>query len=205
MIALSPKARFKSLSKVDQFTVTARTLAHEFDLWRKATGSTGSMVFAHNFTMEKLRTDLVEYDASGLWLTTQSIKRIKLAVSRAIKRSLGREAKFMFAIEQQDKNGEPVRPHVHGLAVMRFQPLYHRDLKTRLQHVAGDDSRGVVQISKYSSLVKHGTARIHSEADTRRLALYAAKNNRTVFYRSKPLLVLVHAHFEDLKRHYRGA
>ncbi len=203
MKTLAPKARFKSLSKVDQYTVTARTLAHLLGQRKREDPRRRVMYFAYHIAVGSIDRRYLEFDPATGLLTANSIKKIKRATAASLKSSLGRDAYFMFAIEQQDKAGRIMAPHLHILTVALFTKLYHQELLTKLARVAGDDSPGTIEVRKYSALVKRSNELAWNEADTRRLALYSMKNDATAIYRSKSLLSHVHARFDELKQHHR--
>jgi hypothetical protein len=202
MKKLRPKARFKTLSKADQYTVTARTLAHMLGRLKKENPRTRTMFFAYHVTTEKIDRRYLSFDPVTGFLTDDSFRRIRRATARAMKSSLGKDAYFMFAMEQQDKYGSICAPHLHILAVAELIPGRNRILREDLSKLTGDDSPGVVEVQRYSSLTKRANELAWNEADTRRLALYAMKNDQTRVYRSRNLLDEVHARFEELKRYY---
>jgi hypothetical protein len=198
---LTPKARFKSLSRADQFIVAARTLADQLEAWKKrARFSERRMLFCHSFTLSQIAPRYIVIDPKTGLVTSQSIAKVKRALANAVKQSLGSEASFMFAIEQQDRAGERCAPHVHGLVNARFIPLDHKDFVARLAAVAGDDGPGTVSVKKISSLTKQPRERAWSDPSIRRFAQYATKNCHTVHYRSAPLMRDVPETYEALKR-----
>lgn len=201
---LRPKARFKELSKGDQYIVTARTLAYMLDETRKAIGGPlGKITSGYRLILRSIDARYIEFDPMTDLLTRNSVRKIKRTVANAFRGALGHEALFMFTIEQQDKDGLLISPHVHALAIVPFRSGSLVDLKRRLHRVAGDDDPDTI-MSKHISVWGKGPLELApAEADFRRAALYDTKNDQSEIYRSKALLVHVHQHFERLKKHYK--
>lgn len=201
---LRPKARFKELSKRDQYIVTARTLAHMLDETRKTIGGpTGKITGGYRLTLGVIDARYIEIDPATGLLTRNSVRKIKRAVANAFKGALGRDAIFMFTIEQRNKAGHPVSPHIHALAVVPFRFGSVPDLKRRLYKIAGADDSDTIKSAHISVWGKRRLELAPAEADFRRTALYDTKNDQTEIYRSRALMVHVHQHFEVLKKHYK--
>lgn len=202
---LRPKARFKELSKGDQYVVTARTLAHMLAKTRKTIGGPlGKVTSGHRFTIRTIAPRYIEVDPTTGLLTKNSVKKIKRAVANAFRDALGDEALFMFTIEQHDKAGVPTLAHLHAIAVVPFRLGNISDLKRRLHRVAGEDEPSTVKVQALSIWGQRHNEMAPAEADFRRAALYDRKDDRSETFRSKALLVHVHERFEELKKHYKG-
>jgi len=201
---LRPKARFKELTKGDQYIVTARTLSHQLKQRRGAVGvKWAELTSSRRYTIRTIAPRYVEIDSTTGFLTEASIRKIKRAVANAFKAAFGPEALFMFTIEQQDKDGLPIAPHVHAIAVEPYDLGNIANLMMRLHRIAGEDEPNTVMIQRLAIWGERDFGLGLAEADFRRVALYDSKNNRSVTYRSKELLVHVHEHFEELKKHYK--
>lgn len=145
----------------------------------------------------------VEIDPGTGLLTDDSLKRIKRAVANAFRGALGQEALFMFAIEQQDKTGAPIQPHVHALAIVPHAPGIISKLKGRLHKVAGEEDPDTVKAQRIFRWRQLNNELALAEADFRRAAQYGVKNENSAVFRSKALLDHVHRRFEELKKHHK--
>jgi len=201
---LTPGARFKSMTKGDQYVVTARTLSDQLVVLRDTIGreQNGALANGTQVTIREIHIKYVEIDPGTGLLTRSSASRIKRAVANALKSVLGKDAMFMFTIEQQDKEGNPCSPHVHALINAPFRGEVSKKLKIKLHKFAGSDKDGTVEIQTMFRWRKRRNELSPADADYRRVAQYAAKNDQTVFYRSKTLMEHVHARFEELKKHH---
>lgn len=203
MEKVTPKKRFKTLSKLDQYIVTGRALADLLDNKRQIKGQRHEWTGIH-VTVEKLKASLIELDPATGLPTQTSVMKIKRAVANAIRRTLGSDAAFIMAIEYRDKLGAPVPPHVHVMAIKHLFQGYTRDIRTALHKVAGDSDPKTVKVSFLSphARYKRHLERVRNEADFRRTAGYGAKNEDTRFYRSKTVLTHVPEIWDSLKAHY---
>ncbi len=199
---LKPKQRFKTLSKTDQYILTARVLAEHLN--QKRVKSEKHHWAGKHWSTNQIKASYVEHDPVTGLLTDASIKKIKRAASNAVKSVFGKDAMFCLAIEDQDKDGFYIEPHLHIIVVHRFQSGAAKRLKEALQKVAGTTASGSVQSSYLSKFAgsRHHKSRVRDEADFRRTAGYGAKNAQTRIYRSKTVIVHLPAIFEMLKAHY---
>lgn len=200
---LTPKARFKDVSKLDQYIITARTLSHQLAELRKSIGGwQGKIASGYQITVRTIDRRYVETDPATGFLTRSSVQKIKRAVSNAFKKSIGSDTQFMFVIEQQDKGGSACAPHIHALSNIPFKPGTIPELKKRLHKVAGESDKETVKLDPLSVYSKHHSEYAPGEGHYRRTASYGSKNDNSHHFRSKSLLVHVHAHFEELKKRY---
>lgn len=195
---LRPKARFKELSKQDQFVITAHAFSKLLARPKKGGLDLGQMI-----TVRTIDPRYVEREAASGWLTKNSELKIKRAATDAFKRVLGKDACFMFVIEQQDKEGNPCAPHIHALAKMTLLKHNIHALEAELQKVAGDNQPNTIRFTRsWCWISKHPSERNPGEADLRRAAQYFCKNDQTKQCRSQSLMQHVHETFEELKRHH---
>ena len=195
---LTPKARFKSLPKADQYVVYARALA---DIREEDSRKARSPIafFIRSITIASIADKYLEFEPATGRLTKDSIRKIKRAFSNAFKASLGQEAYFMYAIEQQDKKGMACIPHMHGMAIT---PQLSPTLAANLQKVAGSSAKGSVKLEILSKLPLKPKERVLGDTDVRRWAQYSVKNDLTVVCRSRALIQRMPPSFEGLKGYY---
>ncbi len=195
---VTPKARFKSLTPQDQYTVTARALSALGDEARKKMPYNKSKLFhSYHITIGSIASGHTSIDPSSGLLTNGSIKKIKRAVATAAKLAIGKDAIFMFSIEQQDKNGNPCEPHIHMLANLYTVPDISK-LRSKFYRIAGKIERNTVKFQRTTSLKKSNETS-KGEAAARRVALYGVKNADSRTYRTSALMKHVHGVFEDIK------
>lgn len=195
---LRPKARFKEQSRQDQCVCIARALSGQLLQPMKY-----GIVYGQMITVRSIDPRYIEIDTTSGWLTEKSVNKIKRKVATAFKRVLGADGCFMFAIEQQDKDGNPCAPHIH--AIGNFTLLKHNRnvLEAELHKVAGESDPDTVSFSPpWFSIRKQWNVRTPRDADYRRAANYLCKNDQTKTYRSENLMQHVHETFEELKRHH---
>lgn len=193
------KARFKSLTPLDQYTVTARALSALGDEARKKMPYNKSKLFhSHHITIGSIASRYISFDPRSGSLTNESIRKIKRAVSDATKLAIGKDAIFMFSIEQQDKTGGTCEPHIHMLANIYILPDISK-LRSKLCGIAGASARNTVQFKRITKLDKHHAETSKGEAAARRVALYGVKNANSRTYRASALMKHVHSVFEDIK------
>ncbi len=200
---INPKQRFKALSKADQYIVTARALADILKQKREEKGQRHVWSGCH-VTVNQLKANLIEIDPATGVLKQSSVMKIKRAMADAIKRTLGPDAAFMMVVEDRDKLGAPVEPHVHIIAMKHFRLGGMQNLRKALYKVAEKSDEKTVKVNDLSPVTgyKRHLERVRDEADFRRTAGYNTKNEDSRFYRSKIVLEHVPETWEALTAHY---
>lgn len=199
--ALPPKTRFKSLSKKDQYIVLARSLAAVLDDRRRRMKGSGANLHAWAFNVSNLKPALLQEEPSTGLITQDSKQRIKRAVSDLLRKEIGQDAYFIFAIEQFDGAGTP-KPHLHGVVLCYV--LQRPRLKRVLQRLTDASSESAVRLDRLTRLGKKLPNELATnEADYLAYVAYTMKDENTWTFRSRTLIKPAQEHFEYLKKHYR--
>ncbi|MFC4671019.1 hypothetical protein ACFO5X_20890 [Seohaeicola nanhaiensis] len=204
MKRLRPKARFKELIKPDQYVVTSAALSDRLRILRDSRGGmSAKLANGYQITVREIDPRYVVRDTVTGLLTRESVQDIKRVVSRAFKKVLGRDAEFMFIIEQQDKAGGLTAPHIHALALHPFMSNVIPKLRPKFYKIAGTDDPKTVHFQLLTRIGSHPMEYSPAETHFRGAASYAVKNDFSEAYRSKALMVHVHAFFERYKERFR--
>ncbi len=195
---VTPKARFKTLNKRDQYTVYARTLSSLLGAERKRNYRQSMLHHGYHITVSNLRPSLLIKGADGD-LEARTVAKIKRAVSNCFKQHISKDAAFMFVIEEKDKQENGVEAHVHAIANMRAYPTVARLRKGLLRLTDGSKAKSV-KIQRMTELKQRWNERAPSEKEYRKTALYIMKNTGSRTYRSKALMTHLNDTFEALKK-----